>query len=116
MTSLSRRLQRLEATTARLDPAGRGQEFEEFSRTAQEYIRAAREYLGEPPDLEMTISCRNASEITPVINQMGAYHIRSLRHYHQQRISDAERAEATLEGAFGPHPEVIDSSGRRQRR
>jgi hypothetical protein len=79
-------------------------EFEEFSRTAEKYIRAAREYLGEPRDLEMTISCGNASEITPVINQMGAYHIRSLRHYHQQRISDAERAQATLEGAFGPHP------------
>ena len=91
---LTRRLQRLEATTARLDLSERAREFEEFSRTAEEYIRAAREYLGEPPDLEMTISCRNASEVTPVINQMVAYHIRSLRYYHQQRISDAERAEA----------------------
>ncbi len=104
MTSLSRRLQRLEATTARLDPSGRRRELEEFSRIAEEYIRAAREYLGEPLDLEMTISCRNASEITPVINQMGAYHIRSLRHYRHERILDAERAGATLEGAFGPHP------------
>jgi hypothetical protein len=52
MTSLSRRLQRLEATTARLDQLGRGLEFEEFSRTAEEYIRAAREYLGEPTDLD----------------------------------------------------------------
>lgn len=103
MTSLSRRLQRLEATTARLDPSERGREFEEFSRTAQEYIRVAREYLGGPPDREMTISCRNESEVTPVINQMVAYRIRSLRHYHQ-RISDAERAQATLESAFGPHP------------
>ena len=104
MTSLSRRVQRLEATTARLDPSERRRELEEFSRTAEEYIRAAREYLGEPPDLEMTISCRNASEITQVVNQMGAYHIRSLRHYGQQRISDAEREQATLEGAYGPHP------------
>ncbi len=76
MTSLSRRLQRLEATTARLDPSERGREFEEFSRTAQEYIRVAREYLGGPPDREMTISCRNESEVTPVINQMVAYRIR----------------------------------------
>jgi hypothetical protein len=90
MTSLSRRLQRLEATAARLDPSERRREFEEFSRTAEEYIRAAREYLGEPPDLEMTISCRNASERLQVVNQMGAYHIRSLRHYHQQKGSVGE--------------------------
>ena len=95
MTSLSRRLQRLEATAARLDPSERRREFEEFSRTAEEYIRAAREYLGEPPDTEMTISCRNASEVTPVINQMGAYHIRSLRHYGRQRSTHAECAETT---------------------
>ena len=90
MTSLSRRLQRLEATTARLDPSERRREFEEFSRTAEEYIRAARQYLGEPPDREMTISCRNESEITPVINQMGAYRVRSLRHYYHQRSSVGE--------------------------
>ena len=95
MTSLSRRLQRLEGTARLLDPLVRAREFEEFSRTARDYIRAVRQYLGEPPDTEMTISCRNASEVTPVINQMVAYHIRSLRHYHQQRISGAERAEAT---------------------
>ena len=94
MTSLSRRLQRLEATTARLDPSERKRELEEFSRTAEEYIRAAREYLGEPPDLEMTISSRNASEMSQVVNQIGAYYIRSLRHYHHQMAEDAERAEA----------------------
>ena len=103
MTSLSRRLQRLEATTARLDPSERRRELEEFSRGAEEYIRAVRQYLGEPPDTEMTISCRNESERLQVVNQMAAYHIRSLRHYGQ-RISDAEREQATLEGAFGPHP------------
>jgi hypothetical protein len=94
MTSLSRRLQRLEATAARLDPAGRGQELEEFSRTAEEYIRAAREYLGEPPDLEMTISCRNECEMSQVVNQVVAYRIRYLRHYRRQMAEDAERAEA----------------------
>ena len=104
MTSLSRRLQRLEATAARLDPSERRREFEEFSRTAQEYIRAAREYLGEPPDKEMTISCRNASERLQVVNQMAAYHIRSLRHYRRQMAEDAERAEAPLEAAFGSPP------------
>ena len=104
MTSLSRRLQLLEATATRLDSSERRRELEEFNRAAEEYIRAAREYLGEPPDLEMTISCRNEREMSQVLNQMGMYHIRSLRHYQQQRISDAERAEATLEGAFGPHP------------
>ena len=104
MTSLSRRLQRLEATTTRLDSSERRREFEEFSRTAEEYIRAARKYLGEPPDLEMTISCRNESEITPVVNQMVAYRIRSLRHYRPQMGEEAERAQAILEGAFGPHP------------
>jgi hypothetical protein len=92
MTSLTRRLQRLEATTARLDPSERRRELEEFSRTADEYIRAAREYLGEPPDKEMAISCRNESEVTPVINQMVAYRIRSLRHYRRQMAEDAERA------------------------
>ena len=104
MTSLSRRLQRLAATTARLDPSERRLELEEFSRGAEEYIRAVRQYLGEPPDKEMTISCRNASEMSQVVNQMAAYRVRSLRHYYHQRISDAERAEATLEAAFGPHP------------
>ena len=94
MTSLSRRVQRLEATAARLDPSGRRRELEEFSRTAEEYIRAAREYLGEPPDKEMTISCRNASEITQVVNQVVAYRIRYLRHYRRQMAEDAERAEA----------------------
>jgi uncharacterized damage-inducible protein DinB len=90
MTSLSRRLQRLEATTARLDLSERAREFEEFSRAAEEYIRSVRQYLGEPPDREMTISCRNESEITPVINQMRAYHIRSLRHYYHHRGSVGE--------------------------
>jgi hypothetical protein len=81
MTSLSRRLQRLEATAARLDPSKRRREFEEFRRTAEEYIRAAREYLGEPPESEMTISCRNNGAMTPLINQMLSYRVRSLRHY-----------------------------------
>jgi hypothetical protein len=103
MTSLSRRLQRLEATTARLDPSERKRELEEFSRTAEEYIRAACGYLGEPPDEEMTISCRNESEMSQVVNQMGAYHIHSLRHYRHQMGEDAERAQATL-GAFGSPP------------
>jgi hypothetical protein len=80
MTLLCRRLQRLEATAAQLDPSKREREFEEFRRTAEEYIRAAREYLGEPPDREITISCRSESEVMPVINEMAAYHIRSLRH------------------------------------
>ena len=48
MRALTRRLQRLEATAARLDPSKREREFEEFRRTAEGYIRAAREYLGEP--------------------------------------------------------------------
>src|ERR1700680_1490453 len=90
MTSLSRRLQRLEATAARLDPSKRRREFEEFRRTAEEYIRAAREYLGEPPESEMTISCRNSGVMTPLINQMVAYRVRSFRHYYQQRIADAK--------------------------
>jgi hypothetical protein len=90
---LTRRLQRLEATTARLDPAERGR-FEEFGRVAEEYIRAVRQYLGEPPDLEMTISCRNASERLQVV-KMAAYRIRSLRHYSRQRSTYAECAEAT---------------------
>jgi hypothetical protein len=77
MTSLSRRLQRLEATTARLNPLGRGWEFEEFSRAAEEYIRSVRQYLGEPPDREMTISCRNESEMRTAVNQVVAYRIRS---------------------------------------
>src|ERR1035438_5128374 len=57
---------------------------------AKEYILAAREYLGEPPEREMAISCRNESELMPIINQMASYHIRSLRHYYHQTITDAE--------------------------
>ena len=91
MTSLSRRLQRLEATAARLDPSKRRREFEEFRRTAEEYIRAVRQELGEPPDSEMTISCRNDGEMMPIINQMLAYRIRSFRHYYQQRMIDADK-------------------------
>ena len=87
MRALSRRLHRLEATAARLDPSKRRQEFEEFRRTAEEYIRAAREYLGEPVDSELTISCRNQSEMTPLINQMVAYRVRSLRHYRMHMAS-----------------------------
>jgi hypothetical protein len=81
MRALTRRLQRLEATAARLDPSKREREFEEFRRTAEEYIRAARAYLGERADGEMTIRRRDESEMTPVINEMAAYHIRSLRHH-----------------------------------
>ena len=94
MTSLSRRLQRLEETTARLDPLRRQQELEEFSRIAGDYIRAVREYLGEPPTREVTI-CRNQSDIRQLINQVVACRIRSLRHFSRQRITHAECAEAT---------------------
>jgi hypothetical protein len=93
MTSLSRRLQRLEAT-ARLDPMGRAREFEEFSQTARDYIRAVRQYLGEPPDGQIPISCRNHSEKGQLVNQVVAYRIRSLRHYSRQRNAYAECAEA----------------------
>jgi hypothetical protein len=93
MTSLSRRLQRLEATTARFDPPGRRREFEEFCRTAGDYVRAASQYLGEPLDRQIPISCRNHSEILHVVNQVVAYHIRSLRHYGRHRTTHAERAE-----------------------
>src|ERR1022692_2657134 len=76
MTSLCRRLQRLEATAAQLDPSKRRREFEEFRRTAEEYIRAAREYLGETPESELTISSRNDGKMMPIINQIMAYRIR----------------------------------------
>jgi hypothetical protein len=94
MTSLSRRLQRLEATAGLLDPLSRAREFEEFSRTAGEYIRAVRQYLGEPPDGQIPILCRNHSEIRQLVNQVVAYRIRSLRHY-RQRNAYAECAQAT---------------------
>ena len=94
MTSLNRRLRRLEATTARLDPSGRAQEFEEFSRIAGDYIRAVCQYLGEPPDKEMTTR-RNQSERLQLVNQVVAYRIRSLRHYSRQRNANAECEEAT---------------------
>jgi hypothetical protein len=87
MTSLSRRLQRLEATSGRLDSLGRQQD--EFSRTAGDYIRAVRQYLGEPPEKEMT-TCRNQSDIGQLVNQVVAYRIRSLRHYYHQRGSVGE--------------------------
>jgi hypothetical protein len=93
MTSLSKRLQHLEATTARLDLSERTRELEQFSRTAGDYIRVVRQYLGEPPDSEMTI-CRNQSERLQVVNQVVAYRIRSLRHYSRQRNTNAECEEA----------------------
>ena len=94
MTSLSRRLQRLEATAGLPHPSGRAREFEEFSQIAVDYIRAVRQYLGEPPDKEMT-TCRNQSERLQLVNQVVAYRIRSLRHYRRQRSAHAECAEAT---------------------
>ena len=98
MRALTRRLQRLEATAALLDSSKREREFEEFRRGAEEYIRAAREYLGEPADSEFTISYRNQSEMTPVINQMLSYRVRSLRHYrlHMAKLTTRiERLETT---------------------
>ena len=93
MTSLSRRLQRLEATAGLLDPLNRAREFEEFSRTARDYIRAVRQYLGEPPDGHIPILCRNQSERLQLVNWVVAYRIRSLRHYSRQRDAYAEFAE-----------------------
>ena len=78
-----------------LDPLERAREFEEFSRTARDYIRAVRQYLGEPPDREIPISCRNHSEICQLVNHVVAYRIRSLRHYSRQRSTHSECAEAT---------------------
>jgi hypothetical protein len=92
MTSLSRRLQRLEATAGLVHPTGRAREFEEFSRTARDYIRAVRQYLGEPPDEQIPIACGNESEL---VNQVVAYRIRSLRHYSRQRSAYVGCAEAT---------------------
>ena len=87
-------MHRLEAI-ARLDPSERRREVEEFRRTAEEYIRAVRQELGEPPEREMTVPCRNEGEMMPIINQLLAYRIRSFRHYYQQRIADADKGEAT---------------------
>jgi hypothetical protein len=84
MTSLRSRLRRLEVTAVR--PLQRRREFEEFSRTAAEYIRSVRRYLGEPPDSDMTISCRNEGDVTPLVNQLLTYRIRALdRHRNQLR-------------------------------
>jgi hypothetical protein len=94
MTSLSRRLQRLEAMSGPLDALERRRELEEFGRIAQEYIRSVRQYLGEPPGQGMTILCRNQSDISQVVNNVVAYRIRSLRHWARQRTIDAECAEA----------------------
>src|ERR1019366_1826695 len=96
MRAVTRRLQRLEATAARLDPSKCRREFEEFGRTAEGYIRAAREYLGEPADGEMTISRQNDGEMMPIINQMLAYRIRAFRHYYQQKIADAKTRGSDL--------------------
>ena len=95
MRVLTRRLQRLEATAARLDPSKREREFEEFRRTAEEYIRAVRQELGEPPERQMTVPFRNDGEMMPIINQLLAYRIRSFRHYYQQTMIDADKGEAT---------------------
>ena len=108
MTSLSGRLQRLEATAGLLDPLNRAREFEEFSRTAGEYIRSVRQYLGEPPDREMTV-CRNQSERLQLVNRVVAYRIRSLRHYRHQMNTYAECEQA--EKIPLAEPQVQASSG-----
>ena len=95
MRGLTRRLERLEATSGRLDSLGRQQEQDEFSRTAREYIRAVRQYLGEPPDGQIPISCQNQSEIGQLVNQVVACRIRYLRHSSRQRNTNAECAQAT---------------------
>jgi hypothetical protein len=95
MTSLSRRLQRLEATTARIDPLGCARGFEEFNRSAREYIRSVCQYLGEPPDWQMPNSGQNQSQLPQLIKQVVTYRIRSLRHYSRQRNTYAECSEAT---------------------
>ena len=89
-------MQRLEATATRFNQSKREREFEEFRRTAEEYIRAVRQELGEPPDSEVTISCRNDGEMMPIINQVLAYRIRSVRHYYQRRIADAKTRGSDL--------------------
>jgi hypothetical protein len=88
MTSLNRRLRRLEA----MNPMCDARELGEFSRTARDYIRAVRQYLGEPPDEQTPISCRSESEL---VNQVVAYRIRSLRHRSRQRNTNAECTQAT---------------------
>ena len=57
----------------------------------------------------MTISCRNDGAMTPLINQMGAYRIRSFRHYYQRRIADAKTRGSDLlcwESLPMPDPEL----------
>jgi hypothetical protein len=82
-------------------------ELEEFSRTARDYIRAVRQYLGEPPDGEIPISYQNDSEL---VNQVVAYRIRPLRHYRHQMNTYVEceqagkipLAEPQVPGTSGP--------------
>jgi hypothetical protein len=84
MRALTRRLQRLEAAATRLDPSKRRQQFEEFRRTAEEYIRAVRQYLGEPPESEIAIACRNDGKMMPLINQVVAYRKEPLHETHHE--------------------------------
>lgn len=76
------RLHRLEAraeTGAGPKRSERARELEAFNRAAEQYIRAAREYLHEPAEGEMSVPCGNERKMLQVVNQLTGYYLRGLR-------------------------------------
>jgi len=110
--SMLSRLQRLEA---RAEPgAGRNalereQELAQFNRAAEQYIRAAREYLHEPPEDEVSVPCRNEREKLQGANQLMVYYLRCLRQGAREgpnrslSCGEARESSGETRGAFGSH-------------
>lgn len=85
MKRLIKRVRRLEAITGRVTRPDRG-ELEKFARTAEDFIRRAREYLGDRL-APVSISYRDVSEMGRVAEEMLRYHLRCLR----QRVLKPDR-------------------------
>ncbi|MGD1097689.1 MAG: hypothetical protein ABSB35_37595 [Bryobacteraceae bacterium] len=82
MTGLTRRLQRLEATTARLVSPEHQPGFEEFKKTVDDYVGSLLEYLGESPE-GAPIWCRSDRTLIPAISRAYGVYVRALRHYRR---------------------------------
>jgi hypothetical protein len=61
---------------------------EEFRRNAENYIRAAQQYLGEATD-PGPVSCQGDTEIS-LITQIARYYLRCLRARRRQLEADGQ--------------------------
>jgi len=86
MRGLTRRLQRLEATTARLVSPEHQPGFEAFKKTVDDYVASLREYLGESPDSAPPIWSGSDPTLIPAISRTYGVYVRALRHYWRHAL------------------------------